>query len=66
MTNHKPYRLYALEIMSLARNVTNPELATRYRTLAQSFMALARFQERAERYRVRAWDCGPAADAPGH
>ena len=66
MTNEKPYRLYALEIMSLARKVINPELATRYRTLAQAFMALARFQERADRYRVRAWDGEPSSDAPRH
>jgi hypothetical protein len=66
MTNEKPYPLYALEIMSLARKVTNPELARRYRMLAQAFMALARFHERADRYRVRAWDGGPARDAPRH
>ena len=57
MPDDRPYRLYAMEIASLAGKVSDPELAAHYRRLAASYMALARFHEQAaDRYSARSGD----------
>jgi hypothetical protein len=52
MSDEVSYRLHGMEIASLAANTADPEVATRYRTLAAAYMALARFHERISRYHL--------------
>ena len=61
-----PYRLYAMEIASLARKVSNPDLAAHYRRLAAAYMALARFHERTAGYGIPYGERVKAGDARPH
>jgi hypothetical protein len=46
MQNERDYRVAAADALDLAQQAKDPELAEAYRSLAQSYLALARFHER--------------------
>ena len=46
MQDERDYRVAAADALELGQQATDPELADGYRKLAQSYLVLARFQER--------------------
>ena len=66
MSRAVSYRLYAMEIASLAQKIADPDLAAHCRRLATSYMALARFHERASRYDIARSNDPPGSDARVH